>query len=86
MDKTVKQFRTEGLIVGTPTHWGNMSAQLKLLLDGNVLVFMGEKPNGFPIPNILLFLMVLIQIQSISPKPAFFIPSMSLTIRSSTFT
>lgn len=41
----------EGLIVGTPTHWGNMSAQLKLLFDRNVPVFMGEKPNGFPIPR-----------------------------------
>lgn len=39
----------DGLIVGTPTHWGNMSAQLKLLFDRNVPVFMGEKPNGFPI-------------------------------------
>jgi putative NADPH-quinone reductase len=39
----------DGLIVGTPTHWGNMSAQLKLLLDRNVPVFMGEKPNGLPI-------------------------------------
>jgi len=33
----------DGLIVGTPTHWGNMSAQLKLLFDRNVPVFMGEK-------------------------------------------
>lgn len=39
------------LIIGTPTHWGNMSAQLKLLFDRNVPVFMGEKPNGFPIPR-----------------------------------
>ena len=41
----------DGLIVGTPTHWGNMSAQLKLLFDRNVPVFMGEKSNGFPIPR-----------------------------------
>ena len=41
----------DGLIVGTPTHWGNMSAQLKLLFDRNVPVFMGKKPNGFPIPR-----------------------------------
>lgn len=40
----------DGLIVGTPTHWGNMSSQLKLLFDRNVPIFMGEKPNGFPIP------------------------------------
>lgn len=41
----------DALIVGTPTHWGNMSSQLKLLVDRNVPVFMGEKPNGFPIPR-----------------------------------
>lgn len=41
----------DGLVVGTPTHWGNMSAQLKLLFDRNVPVFMGEKPNGLPIPR-----------------------------------
>lgn len=41
----------DGLIVGTPTHWGNMSAQLKLLFDRNVPVIMGEKPNGMPIPR-----------------------------------
>ncbi|HWP98804.1 MAG TPA: flavodoxin family protein [Syntrophomonadaceae bacterium] len=40
----------EGLIIGTPTHWGNMSSPLKLLLDRNVPVFMGEKPNGMPKP------------------------------------
>ncbi|MEN6327294.1 MAG: flavodoxin family protein [Syntrophomonas sp.] len=41
----------DGLIIGTPTHWGNMSAQLKLLFDRNVPVFMGENPNGMPIPR-----------------------------------
>ncbi len=41
----------DGLIIGTPTHWGNMSAQLKLLFDRNVPVFIGEKPNGMPIPR-----------------------------------
>jgi len=40
----------DGLIIGTPTHWGNMSAQLKLLFDRNVPVFMDEKPNGMPYP------------------------------------
>jgi len=40
-----------GLVVGTPTHWGNMSTQLKLLFDRNVPVFMGEKANGMPIPQ-----------------------------------
>lgn len=39
------------LIVGTPTHWGNMSAKLKILFDRNVPVFMGEKPNGMPEPR-----------------------------------
>lgn len=38
----------DALIIGTLTHWGNMSEQLKLLFDRNVPVFMGEKPNGFP--------------------------------------
>lgn len=38
----------DALIVGTPTHWGNMSAQLKILFDRNVPVFMGEKPSGMP--------------------------------------
>ena len=47
----VRYKDADGLIVGTPTHWGNMSAQLKLLFDRNVPVFMGEKPNGFPIPR-----------------------------------
>ncbi|MDS1030826.1 flavodoxin family protein [Bacillota bacterium LX-D] len=41
----------DGLIVGTPTHWGNLSSQLKLLFDRNVPVFMGEKPNGLPLPQ-----------------------------------
>lgn len=41
----------DGLIVGTPTHWGNMSAQLKLLFDRNVPVIMGENPNGIPYPR-----------------------------------
>ncbi|KKH95852.1 iron-sulfur protein [Methanosarcina sp. 1.H.T.1A.1] len=41
----------DGLIVGTPTHWGNMSGPLKLLFDRNVPVFMGEKPNGMPYPR-----------------------------------
>jgi NAD(P)H-dependent FMN reductase len=39
------------LLVGTPTHWGNMSAQLKLLFDRNVPVFMGKTPNDIPLPR-----------------------------------
>lgn len=41
----------DALIVGTPTHWGNMSAQLKLLFDRNVPVFMGDNPGGMPLPH-----------------------------------
>ncbi|MGB2930055.1 MAG: hypothetical protein WBB70_14215 [Desulfobacterales bacterium] len=41
----------DNLIVWPPTHLGNMSAQLKFLIDRNVPVFMGEKSNGFPIPR-----------------------------------
>jgi multimeric flavodoxin WrbA len=39
------------LVIGTPTHWGNMSAQLKTLFDRNVPAFMGEKTSGMPIPR-----------------------------------
>jgi putative NADPH-quinone reductase len=39
------------LIIGTPTHWGNMCAPLKLLFDRNVPVFMGESPKGMPQPR-----------------------------------
>lgn len=41
----------EGLIVGTPTHWANMSAPLKLLFDRNVPVFIGQRPSGVPLPR-----------------------------------
>jgi multimeric flavodoxin WrbA len=41
----------DALIIGTPVHWGNMSAPLKLLFDRNVPVFMGESPRGMPIPR-----------------------------------
>lgn len=39
------------LVIGTPTHWGNMCAPLKLLFDRNVPVFMGESPRGRPVPR-----------------------------------
>ena len=39
------------LVIGTPTHWGNMCAPLKLLFDRNVPVFMGESPGGMPVPR-----------------------------------
>lgn len=38
------------LLVGTPTHWGNMSAQLKLLFDRNVFRFMDKNEKGMPVP------------------------------------
>ncbi len=39
------------LIIGTPTHWGNMSSQLKLLFDRNVPVFMDKNGKGLPVPK-----------------------------------
>lgn len=42
---------SDALIVGTPTHWGNMSTGLKLVLDRNVPALMGEKPSGLPEPR-----------------------------------
>lgn len=41
--------KADAIIVGTPTYWGNMSSQLKVLFERNVPVFMGEKPNGIPL-------------------------------------
>jgi hypothetical protein len=46
-----KISKAEGLVVGTPTHWGNMSSQLKCLFDRTVPVFMGEKASGMPLPR-----------------------------------
>jgi multimeric flavodoxin WrbA len=40
----------DALIIGTPTHWGNMSSQLKTLFDRNVPVFMGESKKRFSCP------------------------------------
>lgn len=37
-----QMLKADGLLVGTPTHWGNMSAPLKLLLDRNVPRLMAE--------------------------------------------
>ena len=42
---------TDALVIGSPTHWGNMCAPLKLLFDRNVPLFMGESPKGLPIPR-----------------------------------
>lgn len=36
------------LVIGSPTHWGGMSAPLKNLFDRNVPVFMGESAGAFP--------------------------------------
>ena len=41
----------DALVIGTPTHWGNMCAPLKLLFDRNVPIFMGESTKGMPIPR-----------------------------------
>jgi len=41
----------DALVIGTPTHWGNMCAPLKLLFDRNVPVFMGESSKGMPQPR-----------------------------------
>ncbi|AKA72293.1 flavodoxin family protein [Clostridium scatologenes] len=41
--------KSDVLIVGTPTYWGNMSSQLKVLFERNVPVFMGESDSGMPI-------------------------------------
>ena len=43
--------QAEGLIIGTPTHWSNMSAPLKDLFDRNVPRFIGQKNNGLPLPR-----------------------------------
>lgn len=41
----------DALVIGTPTHWGNMCAPLKILFDRNVPIFMGESPRGIPVPR-----------------------------------
>ncbi len=41
----------DALVIGTPTYWGNMSGQLKVLFDRLVPVFMGESPSGMPVPR-----------------------------------
>lgn len=43
--------KADALVVGTPVHWGNMSAPLKQLFDRNVPVFIGEGPKGRPVPR-----------------------------------
>ena len=40
----------DNLIIGTPTYWGDMSSQLKVLLERNVPVFIGKNKRGLPIP------------------------------------
>lgn len=39
------------LVVGTPTYWGGMSAQLKTAFERMVPTFMGESPRGIPQPR-----------------------------------
>ena len=43
--------KADSLVIGTPTHWGNMSSALKVLFDRNVPVFIGEDKKGHPIPR-----------------------------------
>ncbi len=46
--ETISQ--ADALLIGTPTHWGNMSTQLKLLFDRNVFQFMNKNVKGMPVP------------------------------------
>ncbi|MDE6140615.1 MAG: flavodoxin family protein [Alistipes sp.] len=39
------------LVIGTPTYWGGMSAQLKMAFERMVPLFMGESPRGLPQPR-----------------------------------
>jgi multimeric flavodoxin WrbA len=43
--------RADALVVGSPDHWGNMSAPLKLLFDRNVSVFIDERGRRVPAPR-----------------------------------
>lgn len=47
----LKINEADNLIIGTPTYWGNMSGQLKLLFERTVPVFIGEGKNGMPSPR-----------------------------------
>lgn len=46
-----KIAKAERLIIGSPTHWGNMSAALKNMFDRMVPLFMDESPRGIPLPK-----------------------------------
>lgn len=46
-----KIAEADWLVVGSPTHWGNMSAGLKNMFDRLVPVFMGESRMGIPQPR-----------------------------------
>jgi multimeric flavodoxin WrbA len=46
-----KIAEADALLIGSPVHWGNMCAPLKLLFDRNVPVFMDESPRGIPVPQ-----------------------------------
>lgn len=41
----------DGLVIGTPNHWGNMSSPLKTLFDRMVPALIGEQKNGLPLPR-----------------------------------
>jgi NAD(P)H-dependent FMN reductase len=42
--------QADALVVGTPTHWGHMSAALKLLFDRNISAFLRAGPRGTAFP------------------------------------
>ncbi len=41
----------DAIVIGTPTYWGNMSGQLKVLFDRIVTSFIGEGQYGQPLPR-----------------------------------
>jgi len=43
--------KCSGIILGSPVYWGNISGQMKLVLDRLVAVLMGESKTGIPVPK-----------------------------------
>ncbi len=44
-----KLKNADGIVIGTPTYWGNMSSQLKVLFERIVPLIMKEQDRGFPL-------------------------------------
>ena len=44
-----KLSKADTVIVGSPVHWANMSAMLKMLFDRNVPAFFIKSASGLPI-------------------------------------